>query len=201
MNHKKVRRLMREHDLQPRVRRRYVTTTDSNHDSPIFPNLARDIVPDGPDQLWVADLTYVAVTGGFVYVAIILDAWSRRVVGYALSRSIDARLTVAALRAAIERRRPAPGLTHHTDRGSQPNTLARRIGRCWSSTGSSVRWADAATPTTVRAKPNDRATRPLPIYLVGVTGTTSRNYTISKSFLHWNDLKEIINHKLLSAYR
>ena len=126
----------------------------------------------------------VAVMGGFVYVAIILDAWSRRVVGYALSRSIDARLTVAALRAAIERRRSTPGLTHHTDRGSQPNTLARRIGRCWSSTGSSVRWADAATPTTVRAKPNDRATRPLPIYLVGVTGTTSRNYTISKSFLH-----------------
>jgi putative transposase len=119
VNHKKVRRLMREHDLQPRVRRRYVTTTDSDHDSPIFPNLARDIVPDGPDQLWVADLTSIAVTGGFVYVAIILDAWSRRVVGYALGRSIDARLTVAALRVAIERRRPAPGLTHHTDRGSQ----------------------------------------------------------------------------------
>jgi putative transposase len=119
VNHKKVRRLMREHDLQPRVRRRYVTTTDSDHGGPIFPNLAKDIVPAGPNQLWVADLTYVAVTGGFVYVAIILDAWSRRVVGYALSRSIDARLTVAALRAAIERRRPAPGLTHHTDRGSQ----------------------------------------------------------------------------------
>lgn len=119
VNHKKVRRLMREHDLQPRVRRRYVTTTDSDHDSPIFPNLARDIVPDGPDQLWVADLTYVAVTGGFVYVAIILDAWSRRVVGYALGRSIDARLTIAALRAAIERRRPAPGLTYYTGRGSR----------------------------------------------------------------------------------
>ena len=119
VNHKKVRRLMRAHDLQPRVRRRYVTTTDSDHESPIFPNLARDIVPNGPDQLWVADLTYVAVTGGFVYVAIILDAWSRRVVGYALGRSIDARLTLAALRAAIERRQPARGLTHHTDRGSQ----------------------------------------------------------------------------------
>ncbi len=118
VNHKKVRRLMREHDLQPRVRRRYVTTIDSDHGGPIFPNLAKDIVPTGPNQLWVADLTYVAVTGGFVYVAIILDAWSRRVVGYALSRSIDVRLTVAALRAAIERR-PAPGLTHHTDRGSQ----------------------------------------------------------------------------------
>jgi hypothetical protein len=100
VNHKKVCRLMRAHDLQPRVRRRYVTTTDSDHDSPIFPNLARDIVPNWPDQLWVADLTYVAVTGGFVYVAIILDAWSRRVVGYALGRSIDARLTIAPLPAA-----------------------------------------------------------------------------------------------------
>lgn len=119
VNHKKVRRLMREHGLQPRVRRRYVATTDSDHGGPIFPNLAKDIVPDGPNQLWVADLTYVAVTGGFVYVAIILDAWSRRVVGYALSRSIDARLTVAALRAAIAQRRPPPGLIHHTDRGSQ----------------------------------------------------------------------------------
>ena len=119
VNHKKVRRLMREHDLQPRIRRRYVATTDSDHGSPIFPNLAKDIVPDGPNQLWVADLTYVAVTGGFVYVAIILDAWSRRVVGYALGRSIDARLTIAALRAAIAHRRPQPGLVHHSDRGSQ----------------------------------------------------------------------------------
>lgn len=119
VNHKKVRRLMREHGLQPRIRRRYVATTDSDHGGPIFPNLAKDVVPNGPDQLWVADLTYIAVTGGFVYAAIILDAWSRRVVGYALGRSIDARLTLAALRAAIERRRPPPGLIHHTDRGSQ----------------------------------------------------------------------------------
>ena len=77
------------------------------------------MVVDEPDRLWVADLTYVAVAGGFVYVAIILDAWSRRVVGYALARSIDARLTVAALRVAIERRRPPAGLVHHSDRGSQ----------------------------------------------------------------------------------
>ncbi|MCJ2054527.1 IS3 family transposase [Methylobacterium sp. J-070] len=73
----------------------------------------------GPTSSLVADLTYVAAMGGFVYVAISLDAWSRRVVGYALGRSIDARLTLAALCAAIERRRAAPGLTHHTDRGSQ----------------------------------------------------------------------------------
>ena len=119
VNHKKVRRLMREYDLQPRIRRRYVATTDSDHGGPIFPNLAKNVVTDGPDRLWVADLTYVAVAGGFVYVAIVLDAWSRRVVGYALGRSIDARLTVAALRAAIEGRRPPAGLIHHSDRGGQ----------------------------------------------------------------------------------
>ena len=84
---------MREHDLQPKVRRSYTTTSDSDsdHDQPIFPNLAEGLTPDGPDQLWVADMTYVPVIGGFVYVAIILDAWSRRVVGYAISRSAYAR--------------------------------------------------------------------------------------------------------------
>ena len=104
VNHKNVRRLMREHDLQPRIRRRRTTTTDSDHGQPISPNLAKDAKLDGPDQLWVADITYVPVTDGFVYVAIVLDAWSRRVVGYALSRSIDARLTLAALGAAVEGR-------------------------------------------------------------------------------------------------
>ena len=119
VNHKKIRRLMREHDLQPRMRRRYVATTDSDHDEPIFPNRAKDMIIDGPDQLWVADITYVAILASFVYVAVILDAWSRRVVGYAISRSIDARLTVAALKAAIARRKPPPGCIHHSDRGSQ----------------------------------------------------------------------------------
>lgn len=119
VNHKKIRRLMREHDLQPRIRRRYVTTTHSDHDGPIFPNRAKDLALDGPNQLWVADITYVAITSGFVYVAVILDAWSRRVVGYAIGRSIDARLTVAALKVAIDRRKPPPGCVHHSDRGSQ----------------------------------------------------------------------------------
>jgi len=119
VNHKKVRRLMREHSLQPRRRKRYAATTDSAHDLPIFPNLAKDMAPDGPNQLWVADITYVAITDRFVYVAVILDAWSRRVVGYAIGRSIDVRLTLAALRSAIEQRRPPPGCVHHGDRGSQ----------------------------------------------------------------------------------
>jgi len=119
VNHKKIRRLLREHYLQPRRRRRYVATTDGDHDLPIFPNLAKDMVPDAPNQLWVADLTYVAIQAGFVYVAVILDAWSRKVVGYAIARSIDVRLTLAALRSAIDKRRPPPGCVHHTDRGSQ----------------------------------------------------------------------------------
>ena len=126
VNHKKIRRLMREHDLQPRRRRRYVATTDSDHDQPIYPNRAKDLPIDGPNQLWVADITYVAIAAGFVYVAVILDAWSRRVVGYAINRSIDVRLTLSALNIAIERRKPPPGCVHHSDRGSQYAAQAYR---------------------------------------------------------------------------
>jgi putative transposase len=89
------------------------------HNYPIFPNLEKNIKLDGPNQLWVADITYVTIATGFVYLAAILDAWSRRVVGYAISRSIDARLAVAALKAAISARNPLRGCVHHSDRGSQ----------------------------------------------------------------------------------
>lgn len=126
VNHKRIRRLMREHGLQPKLRRRFVRTTDSDHDQPIFRDRRKEVVVDGPDRLWVADLTYVAIATGFVYVAVILDAWSRRVVGYAIGRTLDARLTVAALKAAIELRQPSPGCIHHSDRGSQ---YAARIYR------------------------------------------------------------------------
>ena len=119
VNGKKLRRLMREHDLQPKRRRRYVATTDSDHGGPIFPDLPKDVVPERPNQLWVADLTYVAIPGGFVYLAAILDAWSRKVVGYTISRSMDARIAVAALKAAIRGRSPPQGCIHHSDRGSQ----------------------------------------------------------------------------------
>lgn len=106
VNQKKIRRLMREHDLQPKMRRRFTATTDSDHNQPIFPNLARDIIPDGPDRLWVADITYVTIVGDFAYVAVVLDAWSRRFVGYAISRSI--------------------GCVHLSDRGSQYAATACR---------------------------------------------------------------------------
>jgi putative transposase len=119
VNHKAVARVMRKDGLQVRPLRRFVLTTDSQHDNPIFPKRARDFTPSAPDQLWVADITYIGVARSFVYLAVILDAWSRRVVGYALGRQIDTRLTLAALRAAIRARHPLPGLIHHSDRGAQ----------------------------------------------------------------------------------
>jgi putative transposase len=118
-NHKKVMRLMQEHGLTVRPRRRFVVTTNSDHAGPIFSNLAKDVVATGVNQLWVADITYIAIAKGFVYLAAILDAWSRRVVGYAIGRRIDARLALAALRAAIASRQPPVGCIHHSDRGSQ----------------------------------------------------------------------------------
>jgi putative transposase len=119
INHKAVARLMRKRGLQVRPLRRFIRTTDSDHENPIFPNHARDLIPTAPNQLWVADITYIAVAGKFVYLAVILDAWSRRVVGYAIARQITTQLTLAALRAAIAARRPAAGCLHHSDRGSQ----------------------------------------------------------------------------------
>ena len=119
VNSKKVRRLMRERDLQPKRRRRFVATTHSDHDYLIFADLTRDRIVDGPNQLWVADITYIAIATGFVYLAAILDAWSRRVIGYAISRSIDAHVAVAALKAALRAREPPQGCIHHSDRGSQ----------------------------------------------------------------------------------
>ena len=106
MNSKKVRRLMREHDLQPKQRRRYVVTTDSEHDSPIFKNLA--------------------IPGDCAYLAAILDAWSSKVVGYAISRLMDARIAIAALKSAIRGRQPPNGCIHHSDRGSQYASEAYR---------------------------------------------------------------------------
>jgi putative transposase len=129
VNSKKLRRLMREHDLQPKRRRRYVVTTHSDHAGPIYPDLAKDLVADRPNQLWVADLTYVAIPGGFVYLAAILDGWSRKVVGYAISRSMDARIAVAALKAAIRGRNP--GKAAFIIPIAVRNTRRRRIASCW----------------------------------------------------------------------
>jgi len=119
VNHKRVYRMMREDNLLCLRRRKFVRTTDSAHPFPVYPNLARGMAVTHLDQLWVADLTYIRLRVEFVYLAVILDACSRRVVGWALGRSLENDLALEALRRALEQRRPAPGLVHHSDRGVQ----------------------------------------------------------------------------------
>ena len=116
---KRVRRIMREDNLLCLRRRKFVVTTNSNHNRPVYPNLAREMVLTGINRLWVADITYIRLETEFVYLAVILDAFSRRVIGWALDGTLEDELTLAALRMALEHRAPASGLVHHSDRGVQ----------------------------------------------------------------------------------
>jgi len=119
VNHKRVYRVMREDNLLCLRRRKFVVTTDSGHGLPVYPNLAREMTLTDLDQLWVADITYIRLQIEFVYLAVLLDAFSRRVIGWALDRTLEDSLTLAALRMALEHRQPGPGLVHHSDRGVQ----------------------------------------------------------------------------------
>ena len=119
INHKRVLRMMREDNLLCVRRRSFVATTDSRHNLPVYPNLARQTVPKAINQLWVADITYIRLRTEFVYLAVVLDAFSRRVIGWALGRTLEAELALAALRMALVERKPQPGLVHHSDRGVQ----------------------------------------------------------------------------------
>lgn len=119
VNRKRVQRLMREDNLLCLRKRKFVITTDSAHDWPVYPNLAATIVPSGVNQLWRADITYIRLREEFVYLAVVLDAFSRRAIGWELDITLEARLTIAALTMAIEQRQPAAGLVHHSDRGVQ----------------------------------------------------------------------------------
>ena len=119
VNHKRVLRLMRQSDLLCRVKRRFVSTTDSRHDLPRYPNLTRGMAASRLNQIWIADITYIRIRTGFVYLSAILDACSRKVIGYAISPRLDASLPLEALRMAISRRSPGPGITHHSDQGVQ----------------------------------------------------------------------------------
>jgi len=119
VNPKRVQRLMREDNLLCVRKRKFVVTTDSNHGKKVYPNLARQMVLTNVDQLWVADITYIRLREEFVFLAVILDAYSRRVIGWALERTIEDDLTVRALRMALAQRVIEPGLVHHSDRGSQ----------------------------------------------------------------------------------
>lgn len=142
----RVARLMREQQLQARPRRKFVATTDSSHTLPTPPNLlARDFHADAPDRVWAGDVTYLPTREGWLYLAVLLDLYSRRVVGWAMSEHNDEALTLAALQMALDQRRPAPGLVHHSDRGATyasceyQDVLAKhgavcsmsRKGDCW----------------------------------------------------------------------
>ena len=119
VNPKRVRRLMREDNLLCVRKRKFVVTTDSSHGRRIYPNLARTMILTGTDQLWRADITYIRLRDEFVFLAVILDAYSRRVIGWALDRTLEDELTLGALRMALARRSIEPGLVHHSDRGTQ----------------------------------------------------------------------------------
>ena len=119
VNHKRVARMMAEDNLLAVRRRKYIVTTDSEHDLPVFRNVAATLKLTGINQLWVADITYIRLREQFLYLAVVLDAYSRRVVGWALRESLEASLVVAALRKAIAERKPGFGLVHHSDRGTQ----------------------------------------------------------------------------------
>ncbi len=119
VNHKRVGRILREDNLLCLRKRKFVVTTDSNHGRKIYPNLAKDMELTGIDQLWVADITYIRLEEEFVYLAVILDAFSRRVIGWALDRTMEDELTLTALQMALDQRKPGSGLTHHSDRGAQ----------------------------------------------------------------------------------
>ena len=116
---KRVYRLMREDNLLCVRRRKFVVTTDSNHGRKVYPNLARNMILTATDQLWRADITYIRLRDEFVFLAVILDAYSRRVIGWALDRTLENELPLAALRMALSHRAVQPGLVHHSDRGSQ----------------------------------------------------------------------------------
>jgi len=119
VNHKRVLRMMREDNLLCVRRRRFVVTTDWRHNLPVYPNLARQMAPAAINQLWVADITYIRLRTEFVYLAVILDGFSRRLIGWALGRTLEAELAVTALRMALRERPPPPGLVHHSHRGVQ----------------------------------------------------------------------------------
>lgn len=119
VNAKRVHRLLREDNLLCVRKRKFVVTTDSNHGRKVYPNLARDLVLTGVDQLWRADITYIRLREEFVFLVVILDAFSRRVIGWALDRNMEDELTLTALRMALAHRSIQPGLVHHSDRGSQ----------------------------------------------------------------------------------
>jgi putative transposase len=118
-NHKRVGRILREDNLLCLRKKKFHSTTDSKHGFPVYPNLTRNFVPAMRNQLWVADITYIRLAEEFVYLAVVLDAYSRLVIGWALERTLEAKLALGALQMALDKRGASAGLIHHSDRGVQ----------------------------------------------------------------------------------
>jgi putative transposase len=155
VNAKRIYRLMREDNLLCVRKRKFVRTTDSGHGRKIYPNLAREMVMTGVDQLWVGDITYIRLQQEFVFLAVILDGYSRRVIGWALDRTLEDSLTLDALRMALSQRVVAPGLVHHSDRGSQYASaeytdLLQEHGVCISMSRPGNPWDNAACESFIK---------------------------------------------------
>lgn len=118
INHKRVLRIMRQLGIQAKIKRRYITTTNSRHNQPIYPNLIKEKIVTGINQVWCSDITYIRILTGFVYLAIIIDIYSRRIVGYAIGKILSPELTLAALKMALANRK-IDHLIHHSDQGVQ----------------------------------------------------------------------------------
>ncbi|MFK8138333.1 MAG: IS3 family transposase [Bdellovibrionales bacterium] len=116
---RRLRNVLKKFDLGIKPRKKIVRTTDSNHSHKVFPNLLPEMTVSGVNQVWTADITYIRISNGFVYLAVILDFYSRKVIGWAISKNIDRHLTINALNMAIDRRKPSSGVIHHSDRGVQ----------------------------------------------------------------------------------
>lgn len=116
---RRIRRVMKKYSLHAKLKRAFQVTTDSNHDHRVYPNHVAGMRITGSDQVWVADLTYIRIDNGFVYLAVVMDLFLRKVIGWAISKRIDGDLALSALRMAIRRRNPPPGVIHHSDRGVQ----------------------------------------------------------------------------------
>jgi transposase InsO family protein len=171
---KRVARLMRHAQLFARSRRRRVHTTDSHHTDPIAPNLlARTFQTDAPNRIWVADITYLPTREGWLYLAVVLDLFARRVVGWSMQPALDRGLVLAALDHALHRRQPAPGLLHHSDRGSQyasadyqallaqaqMRSSMSRKGNCWDNAAMESFFATLKAELPLTVFPNHAAAR------------------------------------------
>jgi transposase InsO family protein len=119
VNSKRILRVMQKYDLSRQIKRRFIRTTDSEHGYPVYPNLLKGLEVTDVNQVWVADITYIRILTGFVFLAVLLDVYSRRVVGWAIAKRIDHQLTLGALRRALTTRSPRAGLIHHSDQGVQ----------------------------------------------------------------------------------